>query len=69
MAPGGAGWSMSKSSLRLPDLSEQQLLERVEVRLLGPDEEHRTRYRELMERHHYLKSDPWLSAAREFMHF
>ena len=48
---------MSKSSLRLPDLSEQQLLERVEVRLLGPDEEHRTRYRELMERHHYLKSD------------
>ena len=48
---------MSKSSLRLPDLSEQQLLERVEVRLLGPDKEQRTRYRELMERHHYLKSD------------
>ncbi len=48
---------MSKSSLSLPDLSEQQLLERVEIRLLGPDEKQRTRYRELMGRHHYLKSD------------
>jgi hypothetical protein len=48
---------MAKVFFRIPGLSEQQLLERVEVRLLGSDEEERTRYRELIERHHYLKSD------------
>lgn len=48
---------MAKTSFRIPGLNEQQLLERVEVRLLGPDEQDRARYRELIEHHHYLKSD------------
>jgi len=48
---------MPEISLQIPGLTEQQLPERVGVRLLGPDEEDRTRYRELMEPHHYLKSD------------
>ena len=48
---------MAKASFRIPGLTEQQLLERVEVRLLGPDEEARPRYSELMELHHYLRSD------------
>ena len=48
---------MAKLSFRIPGLNEPQILERVKVRLLDPDGEDRTRYRELMERHHYLKSD------------
>ena len=48
---------MAKVSFRIPGLNESQMLERVKVRLLDPDGEDRTRYRELMERHHYLKSD------------
>jgi hypothetical protein len=48
---------MTKISFRIPALTEQQILERVEVRLLDPEDEDRARYRELMESHHYLKSD------------
>jgi hypothetical protein len=49
---------MPTASLHPPGPTEQQLLERVEVRLLDPgNEEDRARYRELMERHHYLKGD------------
>jgi hypothetical protein len=48
---------MSAASVRLPNLTEQQILDRVEVRLLGQDEAERARYGELMGRHHYLKSD------------
>jgi hypothetical protein len=48
---------MPAALVRLPDLTEEQMLDRVEVRLLGPDPEERARYGELMCRHHYLKSD------------
>jgi hypothetical protein len=52
---------MSKISFHIPGLTEQELLEHVVVRLLGPDEEDRARararYCELMEQHHYLESD------------
>jgi len=48
---------MSAASIRLPNLTEQQMLDQVTVRLLGPDEEERARYSGLMGRHHYLKSD------------
>lgn len=48
---------MSAARFRLPTLTEQELLTRVEVRLLGDDEAERSRFRELMSAHHYLKSD------------
>ena len=48
---------MAKASFRIPGLTEQQLLERVEVRLHGRGEEAGPGYRELMELHHYLRSD------------
>lgn len=48
---------MSAASVRLPNLTEQQILDRLEVRLLGQDEAERARYGEWMCRHHYLKSD------------
>lgn len=49
---------MANSRFRMPDLSEQQILDKVRVSLLSSDDEpQRERFRELMERHHYLKSD------------
>jgi hypothetical protein len=48
---------MSAPRFRVPNLTQQQLLTLVEVRLLGDDETERLRFRELMGAHHYLKSD------------
>ena len=49
---------MSSSKFRMPDLSEQQVLDSVQIRLLSPDDPlERERYAGLMEKHHYLKSD------------
>ncbi len=48
---------MPKTSFLLPNLDEQQVLDRVEVVLLGDDPLDRARYSELMSEHHYLKSD------------
>lgn len=49
---------MVSSRFRIPDLSEQQVLDNVQLRLLVPgDTLERERFRELMEQHHYLKSD------------
>jgi len=48
---------MPKTSFHLPNLKEQQILDRVEVILLGDDPLDRARYKELMSQHHYLKSD------------
>lgn len=48
---------MSAATIRLPSLTEQQMLDQVTVRLLEPDEQERCRYGELMCRHHYLKGD------------
>ena len=48
---------MSAASIRLPNLTEQQMLDQVTVRLLAADEEERCRYGGLMCRHHYLKGD------------
>lgn len=48
---------MSAARFRTPSLTQQQLLTGVEVRLLGDDEAERSRFRELMSTHHYLKSD------------
>jgi hypothetical protein len=48
---------MAKVSFNIPDLTEPQILECVKLRLLDPNDEDRARYRELMEAHHYLKSD------------
>ena len=53
---------MPKTSSHLPNLKEQQILDRVEVILLGDDPLDRARYKELMSQHlmsqhHYLKSD------------
>ncbi len=48
---------MPAMPLCLPDLAEQQILDRVEVLLPGSDPEDRARYADLMCRHHYLKSD------------
>ena len=48
---------MITGRFRLPNLREQQILDRVEVRLLGPEEAVRGRHGGLMERHHYLQSD------------
>jgi len=42
----------------MPALSEQEVLDGVRVRLLAPeDTQERGRYRQLMEKHHYLGSD------------
>lgn len=42
----------------MPAPSEQEILDRVQLRLLAPDDDAgRERFRELMEKHHYLKSD------------
>lgn len=48
---------MTVARFRSPDLSQQELLTRVEVRLLGDDAQERARFAELMCTHHYLKSD------------
>ena len=48
---------MSAARYRVPTLTQQQLLTLVEVRPLGDEEAERARFRELMEAHHYLKSD------------
>ena len=47
-----------ENRFRTPVLSEQQLLDGVIVKLIAAeDTQERGRYRELMEKHHYLKSD------------
>lgn len=49
---------MADSRFRMPALSEQQILDHVRIRPLAPDDIlERERFRELMEQHHYLKSD------------
>lgn len=49
---------MASSRFRAPAPSEQQVLEGVQLRLLGPDDgPERERFRDLMVAHHYLKSD------------
>jgi len=49
---------MATSRFRMPALSEQQVLDNVQLRLLAPDDTlERERFRGLMEQHHYLKSD------------
>ena len=48
---------MSATRYRVPTLTQQQLLSLVDVRLLGENDEDRLRFRNLMEAHHYLKSD------------
>jgi len=52
-----AGLGMTKATHRLPVLSEQTILDRVVVRRLAATEEQRTRFRQLMTSHHYLKSE------------
>jgi hypothetical protein len=47
---------MKERGLRTPTPSEQALLNRVELTLLGDDPCERARYDELMVEHHYLKS-------------
>ena len=49
---------MANSRFRMPALSEQHVLDNVQLHLLAPaDTLLRERFRELMEQHHYLKSD------------
>jgi hypothetical protein len=49
---------MASSRFRIPALSEQHVLDNVQLHLLTPaDTMLRERFRELMEQHHYLKSD------------
>lgn len=49
---------MSSPQFRVPAPSEQELLDGVQLRLLGPEDgPERERFRELMAEHHYLKSD------------
>ena len=49
---------MVNSQFRTPAHSEQQILDTVQIRLLAPDDPlERERFRELMEKHHYLKTD------------
>ena len=49
---------MANSRFRIPALSEQHVLDNVQLHLLAPaDTMLRERFRELMEQHHYLKSD------------
>jgi hypothetical protein len=48
---------MVTASFRLPDCSEQHILQHLEVRLLSSEVAERERYRQLIEDHHYLKSD------------
>ena len=48
---------MEYERYRLPDIEEQKMIESVEIRILGPCEVERSRFRELMTSHHYLKSD------------
>ena len=40
-----------------PDESEQEMSDKVTVRLLRTDENERSEFRDLMRSHHYLKSD------------
>lgn len=49
---------MANTRFRMPALSEQQVLDNVQIHLLAPaDTLLRERFRELMEQYHYLKSD------------
>lgn len=49
---------MADSRFRTPSLSEQQILDRVKIHLLAPEDTLlRERFRELIEQHHYLKTD------------
>lgn len=53
-------WGMTSSRtarFRIPELSEQDFLERLEIRLIEPVGPERQRYGELIEKHHYLASD------------
>ena len=49
---------MATSRFRMPAVSEQHVLEHVQVRLIAADDAlERERFRSLIEKHHYLKSD------------
>ena len=48
---------MPTATFRFPDPTEQHILQHLEVRLLGAEATERERYRQLIEDHHYLKSD------------
>ena len=49
---------MATARFRKPAPSEQEILSRIQVRLLAPDNRaERAEFRRLIERHHYLKSD------------
>ncbi len=49
---------MADSRFRTPSLSEQQILDRVQIHLLAPEDTLlRERFRDLIEHHHYLKTD------------
>ena len=49
---------MPSSRFRIPVVSEQHVLEHVRVRLVAADDVvERGRFRSLIEKHHYLKSD------------
>lgn len=48
---------MVTAAFRIPDCSEQHILQELEVRLIGSESDERERYRQFIEEHHYLKSD------------
>ena len=58
---------MSAKRFRSPDLSQQELLTRVEVRPLGDDEQERARFTQFMCKHHYLKSDTLVGEQRRYV--
>lgn len=49
--------SARPTRFRIPEISEQDFLQRLEICLIEPDGPERQRYGELMEKHHYLASD------------
>ena len=57
------------ATVRIPDLTEQAILNTVVVRLLTADEleRERYRYRQLMTAHHYLKSDQLVGEQLRFV--
>lgn len=49
-------------------MPEQHVLEHVRIRLIAPDDaSERERYRELIENHHYLKSDTLVGEQLRYM--
>ena len=58
---------MAAARFRVPNLSAQQLLTRVEVRLLGDDAQERARFAGLMRAHHYLKSDVLVGEQQRYV--